>query len=113
MGDTQRPTCADSGLMRQIAKTPGAAVRLLILSGAFLVAAFPHLLPTPSGYKHFVVAWLYDAVMIAAGVVIAARSRTSVRDRLAWRLIGSAVILWGIGDVIWTVSYVDLADPPY
>jgi len=85
--------------MRQFAQTPRAAAALLILSTAFAVCAVELAFTLGSGLDHVLDYWLYDAVMIAAGIVIAGRARGRAGERLAWLLVGVAVALWGIGDV--------------
>jgi diguanylate cyclase (GGDEF)-like protein/putative nucleotidyltransferase with HDIG domain len=67
----------------------------------------------PSGSQHFVVYWLYNVLVLAAGFVCIARGLTGAEERAAWVLIGSAVVSWGIGNTIWTFAYVGHPSPPY
>src|SRR5215211_2293910 len=101
--------------MRCFATRSPVAVSLLVLTAVFLVVTVPAVLPSPAGYENFAVRWLYDAVMIGAGVLAAARVRTGAPavERRAWWLIGAGIVVWAIGDVIWTFGYVDEPTPPY
>jgi len=101
--------------MRRFATRSPVAVSLLVLSAVFLVVTVPAVLASPAAYEDFAVRWLYDAVMIGAGVLAAARVRTDAPagERRAWWLIGAGIVVWAIGDVIWTFGYVDEPNPPY
>ena len=65
------------------------------------------------GAQHFVVYWLYNGLVLAAGVACMARGLAGARERVAWVLIGPAVVSWGVGNTIWTFAYVALPSPPY
>jgi two-component system cell cycle response regulator len=57
--------------------------------------------------------WLYDAVVIAAGLSCLVRARVAGRERLAWLAIGGAILVWAAGEVYWAVKILDDPAPPY
>ncbi len=57
--------------------------------------------------------WLYDAVVVAAGLSCLVRARSAGAERLAWLLIGGAIISWGAGEVYWTLKILENPTPPY
>ena len=56
--------------------------------------------------------WVYDNIMFAAGAACLARGIALRRDRLAWILMGLAVMSWGAGDTVWTITIGDDPSPP-
>ena len=48
--------------------------------------------------------WLYDAVVVAAGLTCLVRAQSAGRERLAWMLIGGAILCWGAAEVYWTAE---------
>ena len=57
--------------------------------------------------------WLYDAVIVAAGLTCLVRAQGAGRERLAWMMIGGAIVCWGAAEVYWTVKILDDPAPPY
>jgi diguanylate cyclase (GGDEF)-like protein len=57
--------------------------------------------------------WLYDAVVIAAGLTCLVRAQGAGRERLAWITIGGAILCWGAAEVYWTLKILDDPAPPY
>jgi len=98
--------------MRLLPESRRATAALAVLTVALGVCALEFTLHVQS-LQHFVVYWLYNGLVIAAGVVCIARGVSSARERAAWILIGAAVVSWGVGNTIWTFAYVALEAPPY
>ena len=99
--------------MRILPESRRATAALLLLSAALAACALEFTLHVNPAVQHFVVYWLYNGLVLAAGVVCIARGLTSARERAAWMLIGAAVVSWGVGNTIWTFAYLDLPSPPY
>jgi two-component system cell cycle response regulator len=57
--------------------------------------------------------WLYDAVVVAAGLTCLVRAQGAGRERLAWIAIGGAILAWGAAEVYWTLKILDDPAPPY
>jgi diguanylate cyclase (GGDEF)-like protein/putative nucleotidyltransferase with HDIG domain len=98
--------------VRLLPDSRGARTALVSATVALAVCTLQFTLH-PSGSQHFVVYWLYNGLVLAAGCVCVARGLTSAYERAAWVLIGGAVISWGIGNTIWTFVYVGHPSPPY
>jgi two-component system cell cycle response regulator len=61
----------------------------------------------------FTLEWIYNGVIIAAGLVCMTRALASGAERAAWALLGSAFVLWGVGNVYWTFWLLPLEEPPF
>ena len=57
--------------------------------------------------------WLYDAVVVAAGLTCLVRARGAGRERIAWVTIGAAILCWAAAEVYWTLKILDDPAPPY
>jgi two-component system, cell cycle response regulator len=99
--------------MRQLTTSGRASGVLLLLTAGLAVCSVQFTLKVSESIQHFVVYWLYNALVIAAGLVCLARGLAGSRERAAWSLIGVAVVSWGVGNTIWTFVYVALPSPPY
>ena len=55
--------------------------------------------------------WLYDAVVVAAGLACLVRAPGAGRERLAWMMIGAAILCWGAAEVYWTAVVLDATRP--
>ena len=99
--------------MRFLPESRRATAALIAITVALGACALEFTLHINSWVQHFVVYWLYNGVVLAAGVVCIARGVSSSRERAAWVLIGAAVVSWGVGNTIWTFAYVGLSSPPY
>jgi diguanylate cyclase (GGDEF)-like protein/putative nucleotidyltransferase with HDIG domain len=99
--------------MRLLPANRGAAVALVLSTLALAACALEFTRHISPGIQHFVVYWLYNGLVLAAGAVCVARGISVARDRVAWILIGSAVLSWGVGNTVWTFAYVSLPHPPY
>jgi len=51
--------------------------------------------------------WVYNAAIIATGVVCAARVRHRDGERWGWLLIGSAIAVWALGNTYWAFLLAD------
>src|SRR4051812_49737067 len=99
--------------MRILPESRRATAVLLLITVALGACTLEFTLHVNSWVQHFVVYWLYNGLVLAAGVVCVARGLASSRERAAWMLMGAAVVSWGGGNTIWTFAYVDLPAPPY
>ncbi|HKT84269.1 MAG TPA: hypothetical protein VJQ84_10575, partial [Solirubrobacterales bacterium] len=72
----------------------------LLLGGTALVALHEWL-GVGTGL-HLASEVLYDAVVIGAGIACLVRATEYRHERLAWLLIGAAIISWGAAEVYWT-----------
>jgi two-component system, cell cycle response regulator len=99
--------------MRILPESRRAAAVLLIITVALGACTLEFTIHLNSWVQHFVVYWLYNGLVLAAGVVCMARGLAGARERVAWVLIGAAVVSWGVGNTIWTFAYVALPSPPY
>src|SRR5262245_8397414 len=98
--------------MRQLSARRAATVVLLAITTGFTVCAFEFTFHTSNGLRAFLNDWVYDNVVLAAGAACLARGLAMRRDRLAWILMGLAVVSWGVGDTIWTITYDGDPSPP-
>jgi two-component system, cell cycle response regulator len=98
--------------MPQLASSRRAAVGLLVLTAVFALCAIEYTFHPSGELRHVVDDWVYDNVMLAAGVSCVVRAIRMRDERLAWILMGTAVIAWGIGDTVWTFTVASLAEPP-
>jgi two-component system cell cycle response regulator len=57
--------------------------------------------------------WLYDSVVLAAGLTCVVRAQSAGRERLAWMTIGAAILCWGAAEVYWTLKILNDPTPPY
>jgi diguanylate cyclase (GGDEF)-like protein len=57
--------------------------------------------------------WLYNGVGLAAALTCFARALVRREDRVAWALVGSAVLLWTLGDVYYTFVLQDDVTQPF
>ena len=84
-----------------------------MITSALAACVLQFTLHVSPSLQHFVVYWLYNGLVIAAGLVCIWRGWSGRSERLAWILIGAAVVSWGVGNTIWTFVYVALPSPPY
>src|SRR4051794_41555210 len=98
--------------MRPLPKSRRASVALVAITAALAACVLQFTLHVSPSLQHFVVYWLYNGLVVAAGVVCILRGCSRKSERLAWILVGAAVVSWGVGNTIWTFAYVGLAAPP-
>ncbi|MGO9975729.1 MAG: HD domain-containing phosphohydrolase [Solirubrobacteraceae bacterium] len=65
------------------------------------------------GLDAFTENWVYTAAEFLAIAVCAWRVRACSEDRRAWAAMTLGLLLWAIGDLIWTLWLNDLANPPF
>jgi diguanylate cyclase (GGDEF)-like protein len=99
--------------MRQLASDRRAGWVLLALTALFGLLAFDYVLQPSDALRHVLNVGVYNNVMIGAGLVCVARGLLRRSERLAWVLVGVAVVSWGVGDTIWTFTVADMEDPPF
>ena len=90
-----------------------ARAALLLLTLAVAACAIQFTLHLADSVQDLLERWIYEPTVIAAGLVCMARGFVGRTERAAWSLIGLGVVLWGVGDTIWTLVYADDASPPY
>jgi two-component system cell cycle response regulator len=98
--------------------TPGALVLRILMAAVIAVGTALVALHDWSGFGGGVFAdaaegWLYDAVVLAAGITCLLRSRSAGRERLAWMAIGASILVWAAAEIYWTVAILDDPSPPY
>jgi two-component system cell cycle response regulator len=99
--------------VRRLASSRGSAAALLALTAVFALCAAQDVLHPSAGLGTFLDRWVYDEVVLAAGALCLLRGALRRRDRLAWLLIGLALVAWGAGDVVWTFTVADDPSPPF
>src|SRR5215212_6440585 len=90
-----------------------ARAALLLLTLAVAACAIEFTLHLADSGQALLERWIYEPTVIAAGGTCIARGLAGRTERAAWSLIGLGVVLWGVGDTIWTFVYVDDVLPPY
>lgn len=87
-----------------------------ILEGAALVAfaAFAlHLLVGPPGFDPFFGDWVYNAIILAAALLCAARAAADAAERAPWALLALALTAWLIGEVHFSAGLRGLDPTPF
>jgi two-component system cell cycle response regulator len=98
----------------RIAATRASSSALLILTALLGVVACSLVFDLgEDSFKPFVLKWLFSGVIIAAGLITMARALRAEGERLAWLLIGFAVVLWGTGLEYWELVLSIAEAPPY
>jgi hypothetical protein len=95
--------------MRQLTSSRRSTAALVLLTALFGLCAFEDVFQLSPALGSFLNTWVYDDLVIAAGVICVARGAVSTRERLAWILMGTALLAWGVGDTIWTFA----DNPPF
>ena len=85
---------------------------MLLLGGTALVAARDWL-GLGTGVSLAFREGIYDAVVIGAGLACLVRASAYRRERLAWLLIGAAILAWGAGEVYWSLYIEGNPSAPY
>ena len=81
-----------------------AAIALVLFGGAILVALHDWVLIGGSGLDRAVNGPLYDAVIFAAGLAALLKADADRAERLAWLLIGAALLAWSAAEIYWTAA---------
>lgn len=90
-----------------------AVLATVLIGGTTAVAAHDWLGVGSEELDSLAGGYLYDAVVIAAGVACLLRARMVRRERKAWLTIGAAILCWAAGEVYWTLFILDNPAPPY
>ena len=104
----RRPTGEDSKLARVLR----GALAVLLLGGTLLVALH-YWLGVGTGLNFAIGSVVYDAVVLGAGVACLVRASAFGQERLAWILLGVAILCWGSGEVYWAAFIEDNPNAPY
>jgi diguanylate cyclase (GGDEF)-like protein len=88
------------------------ALAVLLLGGTALVALH-YWFGVGEDLHTMIVAVVYDAVVLGAGVACLVRASAFSRERGAWILIGAAILAWGAAEVYWSVAIEDNPSAPY
>jgi diguanylate cyclase (GGDEF)-like protein/putative nucleotidyltransferase with HDIG domain len=99
--------------MRHLASDRRAGLALLALTAVFGLLAIDYVFQPSEALRHVLNVAVYNNLMIAAGLVCVARGVLRPRERVAWILVGAAVLAWGIGDTVWTFTVSNEANPPF
>ncbi len=94
------------------------AMRLVLAATAATLALFVAWLAVPAlghgpGTPDVVESALYLLVTLGATVLVLARARAGGRDASAWWALGAALACGVAGNLLWSLRYDDLAEPPY
>jgi two-component system cell cycle response regulator len=106
------PTSAAARLQRQL--TSPLPVGFLALAAGLAFYA-THALSRfgGAGLESFFNDYLYTALELTAVALCFARSWLRTDDRAAWLFIGSGLLAWTGGDLVWTLWLNHVAEPPY
>ena len=99
--------------MRHLASDRRAGWALLALTAVFGLLAVDYIFQPSESLRHVLNVAIYNNVMIAAGLVCVARGVLRRPERVAWILVGLAVLAWGVGDTVWTYTVANEANPPF
>jgi two-component system, cell cycle response regulator len=86
---------------------------VLLLGGTISIALNDWFGVGGDGFDSLAGGYLYDAVVLAAGVACLVRARAVRRERAGWLLIGLGILCWGAGEVYWTAFILDNPSAPY
>ena len=89
-----------------------AAILIVMLAGLALIA-LRYLAGIAEGTSLAFDGVVYDVVSLSAAVVCLARAWAVAKDRLAWGLIGAALMVSGLADAYFTAFLLDDPNPPY
>jgi two-component system, cell cycle response regulator len=95
--------------MRQLASSRRSTAALTALTALFALCAVQDTLHPSAALGNFLNTWVYDDLVLAAGIICCARGIAVGKERLPWILFGAALLSWGVGDTIWTFA----DNPPF
>ena len=85
----------------------------LLAIGVAAHAAHALLGPHGTSIEPIFANWLYLALELGAAALIFARAVVEPRERWAWAALGSGLLLWAAGDLVWALWLDALSDPPF
>jgi diguanylate cyclase (GGDEF)-like protein len=85
----------------------------VLFGGTAIVAASDWFGLGGHGVDDLASGYLYDAVVVAAGLACLLRARAVPRERGAWTLIGLGILFWAAGEIYWTLKILDNPTAPY
>jgi diguanylate cyclase (GGDEF)-like protein len=95
------------------ARLTRAGLAALLFGGTALIALHDWLGLGGPGLDEVAGGYLYDAVVVAAGVAVLLRARAVPRERAAWLLFGAGILCWALGELYWTRFILHDPSPPY
>ncbi len=85
----------------------------ILLGGTAFVALHDWLGLGGTGLDSAAEGWVYDSVVLAAGLACLVRASQVERERGAWLAIGAAVLCWAAAEIYWTAAILDDPSAPY
>lgn len=85
----------------------------ILIGGTAFVALHNWLGLGGSGLDSAAEGFVYDAVVVSAGLACLVRAAQVERERNAWLAIGAAVLCWGAAEVYWTAFILNDPSAPY
>jgi two-component system cell cycle response regulator len=89
------------------------AAILAVMVGALALLAFRYIAGVAPGTSLTYDGIVYDIVSLTAAAACLARAAISSRDRMPWGLIGTALLVSGLGDLYYTCFLLGDSDPAY
>ena len=99
------------GCRRPTLKRVSVAVLIAVVAG-YLVFLAAGLGQQSDGLAGFVNNWLQNALTLVAAAVSTAGALRRGAGRRGWLALAAALWLWLVGQIVWTVFYERLANPP-
>jgi diguanylate cyclase (GGDEF)-like protein/putative nucleotidyltransferase with HDIG domain len=87
--------------MSRSAQSTLLAARIALAAGVILLTART-LVAVPASLSHFLDNWFYDAVILGAGLLCAARAWSVTRNKSGWVCLGLGIVCWALGDIYYT-----------
>ncbi len=88
------------------------AIGIVLFGGTLLVALHDWLGIGGSGLDS-AADYLYDAVILSAGLAVLLKARDAGRERTAWLLIAAAILFWAAAEIYWTAAIEGNPNAPY
>ena len=86
---------------------------ILLAAGVLLHCAHAMFGPHREPYDSIAEDWIYSLVEFAGAALIFARVISQPSRRWPWAAIGIGMLMWSIGDLLWTLWLDNLESPPY
>lgn len=103
----------ESGPKATVNRALSLLLGTVLFGGTALVAAHDWLGLGGSNFDELAGGFLYDAVVVAAGLACLLRARAVRRERMAWVFIGASILCWAAGEIYWTQYILDDPTAPY